>query len=113
MKQIQEFRIGDAVYYNKGTEIGIITDADKLDDGSISYRIDYCQDKDLETGRRGGNGPIWRKGYPKPVTEPADILFVFGVKELERARFLEHHLKIANENLIAIKRLIRQFKEES
>ena len=90
-----KFNKGDYVYYSKG-EIGRISDAnhDESIDPTCRYRVDYCQGKDLITGARGGNGPIWREGYPKQISEPDDILFVSAMKQKELITGLKKQLKI-------------------
>ena len=91
------FTVGDFVYYRDG-EIGQITHAD-----NNGYRINYCQGKDLVSGCRGGNGPIFQEGYPKPVTEPADVLFVRAMKERDLINALSRQLKKAEANFEALK----------
>lgn len=97
------FSIGDTVYYDKN-EIGIITDVEDCTNGKRRYRINYCQDKDLNTGPRGGNGPIWKEGYPKPVTEPSDVLFVAALKERSHIAELKKQLAEAESNFSALKK---------
>jgi hypothetical protein len=98
------YAIGDFVYYEEGHAIGMITDANRRDDGRMHYRIDYCQDKDLSTGPRGGNGPIWQEGYPQPVTEPQDVLFVAAMKERYRIADLKKALSEAVANFSALEK---------
>ena len=100
-----QFSIGDFVYYQAG-EIGKITDVSTFEDGVVNYRIDYCQGKDLSTGPRGGNGPVWVKGYPKPITEPVDVLFVAAMKERYRIDALTKDLEQSKTNFRSLKHSI-------
>lgn len=97
------YAIGEFVYHDEG-EIGLITDENCGDDGRMRYRINYCQGKSLATGVSGGNGPIWRDGYPQPVTEPKDVLFAAAMKEKFRIAGLQKALAEAESNLSALKR---------
>jgi hypothetical protein len=92
------------VYYDVG-EIGKITHVG-YEAGKVSYRIDYCQGKDLSTGPRGGNGPVWREGFPKPITEPTDVLFVAAMKERCRIQALTKDLGKAEKNFESLKHSI-------
>lgn len=100
----RSYAIGDFVYSDAGGGIGVITDANCGDDGKMYYRINYCQGKDLASGVSGGNGPIWRDGYPKQVTEPRDVLFVAAMKEKFRIANLKKSLADAESNFSALKR---------
>ena len=95
-----DFKVGDFVYYEESDDIGQITD---VDSEFCHYRINYCQFKDPDRGTSGGNGPVFREGYPKPVTKLPDVLFVFAMKEREKIKSLESSLKEANKNFTAIK----------
>lgn len=101
-----EFQVGDFVYYAKDS-IGQITDVVLGNNGDIHhYRVDYCQSKDPDEGVCGGNGPIWKIGFPKKVTEPVDVLFVAAVKERSEADRLRKKLAIAEDNFKALKRAV-------
>lgn len=96
------YALGEAVYYNESKEIGIITDK-ALRGGQWEYRINYCQGKDL-TGPRGGNGPVWREGYPQPVTDPSDILYVKALQLTMRSRTLKRELESIESDIAAVVR---------
>lgn len=101
-----EFKVGDAVYYcgdENGYEIGFITDVTY--NGAVwNYRIDYCQHKDMDRPRLGGNGSVFRPGFPKPVTKAADIIFVKGAAVSQRIKTLKRDLAYAEHDLAALKR---------
>jgi hypothetical protein len=103
-----EFAVGDFCYYDGG-EIGRITHV-SLEGGKHSYRIDYCQGKDLLSGPRGGNGPVWREGFPKPVTETVDVLFVAAMKERYRMHALIKDLDQSKTNFKSLKHSIELIK---
>jgi len=98
-----KFKVGDFVYFSPN-EIGRITHIGNENKDNISYQIDYCQGKDLDSGCRGGNGPIFREGFPKQITEPADVLFVRAMKEKLLIEKLSRELKQAEANFNALKR---------
>ena len=97
------FKVGEYVYYEKGRSIGKISDIIEGENGP-SYRINYCQFKDPDRGTCGGNGPIWREGYPQYVTEASDVLFVAAMKEADEIKRLRMDLEQAERNYSALKR---------
>ena len=97
------FKVGDYVYYEKGRSIGKISDILE-GENEPSYRINYCQFKDPDRGTCGGNGPIWREGYPQYVTEASDVLFVAAMKEADEIKRLKMDLEQAERNYSALKR---------
>jgi len=108
-----KFKVGDYVYYDSGGDgIGQISNVHESDDGVSHYRINYCQFKDPDRGISGGNGPIWRDGFPKPVTKPTDILFVAAMKEMDKIKSLEIELKETKDNFSALKRARELIKEQ-
>lgn len=109
-----DFNIGDYVYYS-GTNIGKITDKREVEIGTskYSYRIDYCQNKDIETGPSGGNGPIWVEGYPKRVTEFTDILIIRAFESRDRIKRLESLLRKEQKIFNSLKLVIETQEEET
>ena len=99
-----EFDVGDFVYIDNSDDVGQISDVHQRDSGKHGYRVSYCQFKDPDRGTCGGNGPVWVEGYPKPVTEPADVLFVAAMKESEKIKLLKRELKNAEINFADLKR---------
>ena len=85
-----EFEVGDFVYIDESKDIGIVTDV--RPEMADPYRVDYCQNKDPLSPRRGGNGPVWRKGYPQEVTDPADVVFVHAARTQFRIAELKKKL---------------------
>lgn len=95
------FKVGDFVYSDPGS-IGILTDIP--DSGRTGgYRINHCQGKDLESGPRGGNSPVFKEGYPKTIGEPADVLFVAAMKHKFKIAELESLLSVAKRDFSALK----------
>lgn len=101
---IPEFNVNDFVYHDSGNSVGQISDIHKNNDGDYRYRINYCQFKDADRGTCGGNGPIFKKGYPVKVTEPVDVLFVAAMKERIEIKRLKNELKNAESNFAALKK---------
>lgn len=96
------FKVGEYVYYQ---ERGIGRLSDTPDEGH-RYRIDYCQGMDLNSGPRGGNGPITSNGYPKKITrnsKASDYLFVKGMALKDEIGKLETILEARRVQFEAVK----------
>jgi len=79
------WKVGDFVYHNSNNDIGQLTQVPCPIYPNHNFRIEYCQGKRLSPSEligfvSGGNGPVFAPGYPKKVTEIADVLFVKAAK---------------------------------
>jgi hypothetical protein len=96
-----EFQVGDLVYHSR-TGIGEISDV-YFKDGEYSYRVNYCQF--LKMTPQGGNGGVWRKGYPRPVEgDAADELYVQAFYLNRECERMEKRLRAMKIDLDAMKR---------
>lgn len=111
-KDKAEFNIGDFVYISDGNDIGQVTDVNERHGGGWNYRVNYCQFKDPDRGIVGGNGPVFREGYPKKVTEPIDVLFVAARKERAEIERLRSKVESAENNFEVLKKALNILRSQ-
>lgn len=100
---IQEFAINEIVYYEDGG-LGLISTA-MLRDGKWCYYVDYFN-RNQAIGEMpcGGNGPVFRDGFPKKVEDPRGRLFLAGYQAAVDLRRATDAVAKAKADLEAIRR---------